>query len=63
MHQLGLCTFTTKDPGSVLAWGTKIPQVQKHGPKKRKKIWDIATAVYRGQHIALFTLTRKVATQ
>ena len=34
---LGLCTFTTKGPGSIPVWGTKIPQFSWHGQKKKKK--------------------------
>ena len=31
---LGLCAFTAEDLGSIPGWGTKIPQVVRHGQKK-----------------------------
>ena len=34
---LGLLILTAKGLGSVLAWGTKIPQTMQHGWKKKKK--------------------------
>ena len=35
---LGLCAaFIAKDLGSVLGWGTKIPQAMLHGQRKKKK--------------------------
>ena len=32
---LGLCAFIAKDLGSVLGWGTKIPQAMLHGQEKK----------------------------
>ena len=58
--------FTAEGPGSIPGQGTKILQATLCDQKKkreRKNLWDIATTVYRGQLIALFTLTRKVETQ
>ena len=34
---LGLLIFTAKGPGSISGWVTKIPQVARHGQKKRQK--------------------------
>ena len=36
VQRVGLCTFTAESPGSVAGWGTKIPHVMWHGPKKKK---------------------------
>ena len=33
---LGLCTFTRRDPGSILGWGTKILQAMPSDKKKKK---------------------------
>ena len=35
---LGLCAaFIARDLGSVLGWGTKIPQAMLHGQRKKKR--------------------------
>ena len=33
---LGLLALTAEDGGLILGWGTKIPEVARHGQKKKK---------------------------
>ena len=32
-----VCSFHSRGPGSIPAWGTKISQATCHGPEKEKK--------------------------
>ena len=57
---LGLYTLTAKGPGSILGWGTKVPQTMQHGQKKQKKILCrhvISDGVITIGHISIFSAT------
>ena len=37
VQRLGLCAFTAEGPGSILGWGTKIPQATRCSQKTKKE--------------------------
>ena len=50
---LGLLASTVGGMGSVLGWGTKIPQTMQHGKKKKKSICLSHLNVFQSRFISL----------